>query len=135
MNQDIFKIDTYLTLSSWIKAKKYYLNLNNYRNWHYIVSNNLKKKFKEQYWELLKWKKYNKIEIEYTLYSKDNRKRDKWNVLCIAQKFFLDMMTELWIITDDNDEFIKREIFNSSKKDIDKKWYVEIKIIEIEGGG
>ena len=30
------------------KVKKYYLNLNGYRNWHYQISNKLKILFKEQ---------------------------------------------------------------------------------------
>ncbi len=29
------------------KPKNFYFNLNNYRNWHYQVSNNLKRRYKE----------------------------------------------------------------------------------------
>ena len=102
------------------KKKKYYLNLNNYRNWHYQVSNNIKKEFKNivesQLWLIEKNKigelrNKKNISVLYQVYYWDLRKRDKGNIYSIMQKFFLDSIVELWLIEDDNDNIIWDEIF------------------------
>ena len=103
-----------------IKKKKYYINLNNYRNWHYQVSNNIKKQFqnivKEQIWlieknKLKQLKNKNDISIIYQVYYWDLKKRDKGNIYSIFQKFFLDSLVVNNIIDDDNDNIIWDEIF------------------------
>ena len=110
--------------------KKYYLNLNNYRNWNFIVSNNIKKAFKEkiktqinEVKEQLYWLSINLI---YQLYYWDNRVRDKGNVLSVIQKFFLDALVEYWALQDDNDEYIWDELF---KKPLYDKWKGRVEII------
>lgn len=127
-NVKIIKSPLFIQLSPlW---KKYYINLNNYRNWHFQVSNKIKQKYKEIISEQIKdnifpWK----IQLSYQLFQKDNRRIDKWNILSITQKFFLDSLTENWCIVDDNDKIIDLEVFLPSLKDENKEWYVEIKII------
>jgi Holliday junction resolvase RusA-like endonuclease len=108
----------YLQLSKGVKGKKYYLNLNNYRNWHYIVSNNLKKAYKElMKSELGDLDITGRIEIKFLLIRGDSRKVDRANVLSVHEKFFCDALVELGCIEDDNDKFIVRTIYESGEID------------------
>ena len=114
------KIPLYIEMERKTKKNiKYYLNLNNYRNWHYIINNNIKKKFKENLKEVCTFQADYIEEIHYQLVYWDKRKRDKWNILAIIQKFFLDALTEYWCIPDDNDKYIWKEI---QHKPIYEKW-------------
>jgi len=102
--------DIKVTLPIWIKSgkKKRYLNLNQYRNWHFQVSNNIKKTFKEQVGGNLDFSILGEIEIEYVYYAPDKRKRDLMNVIAVADKFFQDALVEYGCIeTDDTDTVVK----------------------------
>lgn len=102
--------DIQITLPIWIKSgkKKIYLNLNQYRNWHYQVSNNIKKKFKEQVGGNLDFSILGQVEIDYVYYAPDKRKRDLMNVIAVADKFFQDALVETGCIeTDDTDTVVK----------------------------
>jgi len=102
--------DIQITLPIWIKSgkKKRYLNLNQYRNWHYQVSNNIKKKFKEQVGGNLDFSILGQVEIDYVYYAPDKRKRDLMNVIAVADKFFQDALVETGCIeTDDTDTVVK----------------------------
>ncbi len=101
-----------------IRNKNYAINLNQYRNWHYMVETNVKKKYKELITSLLpKGVKYSEIEIEAQLYLKLINKdgsftkiqKDKCNVYTIASKYFLDCLVDNDIIKDDNDFIVKKE--------------------------
>lgn len=97
----------FVTLSNKPGAKKYIINLNQYRNWHYIANNNVKKKYKEAVYGQLYGKMFaTPIEIEFTLYKGSKRKIDRANVLSIHEKFFCDAMVDLGCIEDDNDDYI-----------------------------
>lgn len=104
------------------KNKNYYLNLNNYRNWHYQVSNILKRKFKQQILdEVSRLPNIKKIEsLEYELIVPSKTKRDRMNIYSIVDKFFCDALQEYKIIEDDSDEYIKQFIFKQSKYIKDK---------------
>jgi len=90
------------------QGKKYYINLNHYRNWHYMVNNNLKKKYAELLHEKLPndivFK--NPIELTFILWKKDKRRIDRANPLSIHEKFFCDALVTYGAIPDDNDNFI-----------------------------
>ena len=102
----------FVILSKSAKGKKYHLNLNQYRNWHYIANNNVKKKYKELLSDQLKDLKFEgKIRLTYTLFRDTNRKGDKMNPLCVHDKFFCDALVELDCIPDDTDAFIEDHIF------------------------
>jgi len=89
------------------KIKRYYINLNSYRNWHFIVSNNIKKKYKEAADGQIKDLKFNnKIRLKFVLWKRDKRRIDRANPLSIHEKFFCDALTEAKCIPDDNDDFI-----------------------------
>jgi len=85
------------------KDKRYYLNINGYRNWCYIVNNQIKKKFKNKISSQLIFK-LNKPKIEYKLFYKDKRNRDKMNIITVIDKFFMDALVESNCFKDDNDK-------------------------------
>ncbi len=114
------------------KGKKYYLNLNNYRNWHYIVSNNIKKKYKELLMTELSNLKFKKpIVIKFYLYKGSKRIIDRANILSIVEKFFCDALTRYECIKDDNDKFIEHTEYYTAGIDRDNP-RCEINIIEIK---
>ena len=112
--------------------RKIIINLNNYRNWHYITSNNAKIKFKEEMQSQLEGLKLQTpISITFTLFKKTKRISDRSNVLSIIEKFWCDAMVEHGCIEDDNDNFIKASHYYSGGVDKDNP-RVEVEIIEIK---
>jgi len=96
------------------------LNLNQYRNWHYINSNNAKRAYKESLKPQLENLKFDKpITLHFKLFKGSKRRIDRANVLSIHEKFFCDAMTEYGCIPDDNDEFIKETKYTSGSIDKD----------------
>lgn len=89
------------------KDKRVYLNLNVYRNLHYISNNQAKAIYCEQMKEQLIGVKFEKpISIIFVLFKKDKRKIDRANVLSIVEKFFCDTLVHYGCIEDDNDDYI-----------------------------
>ena len=84
------------------KVRKKWLTLNSYRNWHYKVSNNGKKKFKEDINHLLSFRLNGQVRIDYEYYAPDKRKRDLMNVISVIDKFFQDAMVESGCIEADD---------------------------------
>lgn len=127
-----FTAPPFLVLSKKSGGKRYHINLNNYRNWHFQVSNNLKKKYKEVMNEQLQGIKFTKpIRLIFTMYRPDKRKVDRSNVLCIHEKFFCDALVESGCMPDDNDKFIVETIYRTGT--IDKlNPRIEIEVIEVK---
>lgn len=101
-------------LEMWVKKrKKYYLNLNNYRNRHFIVSNNLKILFKKQIQEQIqnikpiKWQ----IELQFEYFARSKLVGDLENHCIVIQKFLQDTLVENWIIQEDTCYFISKVIY------------------------
>lgn len=126
-----FYAPLYIILAKSLKGKKYYLNLNNYRNWYSTVNNNLKKKYKEIVsLQLKNVKLKTPIEIKFTYIKCQNRKVDRANVLSVHEKFFCDALVEMGCLPDDNDKFITKTTYVSAG--VDKEFgRVEIEITEI----
>jgi len=100
------------------KAKKFALNLNQYRNAHYFTLNNAKKEFERSIKKILKeLPKFKYIELEYILYPKTKHLVDISNVCSIVDKFFSDSLTENGIIKDDNYNFITRITYSFGEID------------------
>ena len=102
------------------KIKRHHINLNNYRNWHHQVSNNIKIKYSDIVAnKLLRYKNKNfpKIKLEFTYYKPTKAKRDRSNILSIHEKFFCDALTKIGFIADDNDDIIKSSFFSSGGLD------------------
>ena len=68
--------------------------MNSYRNWHYQVSNDIKRRFKSDISRKLDFKFDGKIKIDYFYFAPDKRKRDLMNVISVVDKFFQDAMVE-----------------------------------------
>lgn len=127
-----FKAPLAIKLSNSPKAKAYRINLNQYRNWHFQVSNNLKIKYKKLLADQLSGLKINPpVEITFTLFNDSKRRIDRSNVLSIQEKFFCDALVEFGCFPDDNDNYIKRTIYQSGKVD-SKNGRVEIEIKELK---
>lgn len=88
------------------KKKKNYINLNQYRNWHFQLSNKLKIAYKDIAYPQIKDLSFQKISLSFILYKGSNRKLDRSNVLSIHEKFFCDALVESGCIPDDNDDYI-----------------------------
>jgi hypothetical protein len=101
-----------LPLSITLGKKKYYINLNNYRNWHYQVSNKIKGAYhdivKDQTKEGLS---FDKVKLIFVVYYPDKRLRDRSNILSITEKFFCDGLVHCGVIEDDNDNFIESSLY------------------------
>jgi len=91
------------------KAKQWFiLNLNNYRNAHYLVLNRTKINYKAamaNQIQLLPVMDY-PITIHYTIYAKTRRKLDIDNVVSIHKKYFQDALVEMERIEDDDFDWI-----------------------------
>ncbi len=100
--------------------KNYWLTLNNYRNWHFQVSNNVKKKFKKMITDQLDFEIKGQVKIQYYYYSPNNAVRDLMNVTSVIDKFFQDALVEngcieaddLSIVPEVNCKFVKLDRSN-----------------------
>ena len=89
------------------KGKRYYLNLNNYRNWHYQTSNAIKTKYCESLESILKDVKLSTpIELHFILWNGSKRKIDRANIISIVEKNLCDALTHYKCIEDDSDDYI-----------------------------
>jgi len=103
-----------------VPDKKVIINLNNYRNWHHIISNDAKKMYKTSIMSQIEGKAFREpIRLKFQLYRGSNRKTDKANVLSIHEKFFCDALVECGCITDDSDEYIEDQYY--AKTEFDKE--------------
>ena len=96
------------TTKSHTTKGKFILNLNNYRNCHFLKLNKAKKEYARIVKDRIKVKK--KIEtanLEYTYYAKTKRKIDVANPCSVIDKFTCDALTEIGLWQDDNSKVIK----------------------------
>lgn len=90
--------------------RSFYLNLNIYRNAHYMILNNAKEKYKELVQAAIGNLKLSfppPYQFSYTIYPGSNRKFDLANPLPIIQKFCDDALIELGVIPDDSFKIIR----------------------------
>ena len=112
--------------------QKYIINLNNYRNWNFIVNNQIKKAYSEVAKDKVQDLKFNlPIDLKFTLWKRDNRLIDRANPLCIHEKFTCDALVEYGCIPDDNDKFIHSTHYYTGGFDRDDP-RVEIEIKEVD---
>ena len=118
------------------KKRKFFLNLNLYRNNYMHTNNNIKKEYARIAHSFLpQWDvPMQEIELEYVLFLPDKRKRDISNVLSIVDKFFCDALTTHKLIPDDNYEHLKKVVYKYGGFDPDGKGYVNITIKEVDNG-
>lgn len=110
------------------------MNINNYRNLHYMLLN----KAKVVFTELLEAKVselpiFKRIKIRYTLFTATKRKCDVANVCSIVDKFFCDVLTKTGRIKDDNYDYLPEVIYKFGGVDSDNpRVLAEIKEIPNE---
>jgi len=93
-----------------MKPKRYYINMNTYRNLHHSINGRLKKLYLEAVREQLEGIKIETpCEIIYRVIKPTKRRLDKMNVISVTSKYLLDAITELGCWEDDNDDFVKTE--------------------------
>ena len=89
------------------KEKRFYVNLNIYRNAHHFTLNSAKVTFKEIVQDQIdRLPLLNRIKLHYRVFAPSNRKIDTMNVGSIADKFFCDALVESGKISDDNYDFV-----------------------------
>ena len=104
---DSFTVDIPLYLETGVKKKKrHYLNLNQYRNWPFHQSNNLKKEFKRVITPMIPDVYYERFTVTYTVYLPNKLKRDISNICSVVDKFFVDALVELKKVPEDNYEHL-----------------------------
>jgi Holliday junction resolvase RusA-like endonuclease len=128
----ILECPTYVVLPMKTKKdKKISINLNTYRNLHFLVESKAKKLFKEIMRKQLEGIEIQTpVEVSYKVYKASNRRLDKMNVISITSKYLMDAITEFGCWEDDDDTNIKKEILLPTE--VDKKnprIVVEIKSI------
>lgn len=89
------------------KKSDFILNLNDYRNAHFLVLNKAKVTFGERVRPLLKdLPAMDQCSLEYTLYPATRRKCDVSNICSIVDKFFSDTLVDAGKLIDDNYEVV-----------------------------
>ena len=118
------------------KKKKYYLNLNIYRNKVGFLMNNTKIEFKRIVGPLIPDVYYEKFEVEYELFLPDTRHRDISNVLSIVDKYFCDVFVglkgEKGHAPDDSYHYLEKVTYKLGGFDEEKVGYVNITVKEVE---
>jgi len=117
----ILECPTYVVLPMKTKKdKKISINLNTYRNLHFLVESKAKKLFKEIMRKQLEGIEIQTpVEVSYKVYKASNRRLDKMNVISITSKYLMDAITEFGCWEDDDDTNIKKEILLPTE--VDKK--------------
>lgn len=116
--------------SSKRKMEIYKINLNFYRNYHYTKNNKIKKMYMNMMEPQLKGVRFNNpIDIIFRLQKKDKRRLDRSNILSIVEKYFCDALVHHGCIDDDNDNFIRRTIYETGRTNNEDQ-HVEIIITE-----
>jgi len=101
--------------------KKYYLNLNGYRNWQFQLNNQLKKLFKITVAEDIR--KLSRVDnvckVTYTIYYSTKRAFDIDNIGSVITKFTHDALVEFEILEDDNYNFVNEIVYKFGGVDKD----------------
>lgn len=112
------------------KKKPFAINMNVFRNASSFLikaaDTNFRAYVKESYPELLKLK-FKEVELQYTIYFGNKRRRDLMNVGAVVDKFLCDALQELGVIDDDNYEVISKVVFIAEKDIGNERIEVEIK--------
>ena len=112
------------------KDKRIYLNLNYFRNLHYVVNNQAKAIYCSQMRKQLKGLVLKTpIVLTFILYRKDKRKGDRANPLSICEKFFCDALVYWKCLKDDTDEYIESSHYYTGEVDRENP-RVEIEVAE-----
>ena len=100
------------------KDKRIALNLNTYRNLHYLTNNHVKVAYCKAMNKQLSGVTFETpIALQFDLFKQSRRKTDRSNILCIVEKFFCDALVHYGCIPDDNDEYITSSFYTTVEID------------------
>ncbi len=99
------------------KPRRFYFNLNNYRNWHFQVCNKVKAAYKEIMTPKVLGLTVKRAGLHFMLHRGDKRKVDRANILSIHEKFFCDALVELGCMVDDDDSRIEYTHYTTGQID------------------
>lgn len=101
------------------KNKKWHLNLNNYRNSHYLTLNAVKKNFKQEVCSQLEGIPFidEPVKVMYKVFPPNKRLFDVSNVCSVIDKFFCDALTESNIWSDDNYTIVQEVVYQVGEID------------------
>jgi hypothetical protein len=117
--EGVYKLYAPLYVPKNKKGDKAFINLNNYRNWHYQASNTYKKKYKDLMQDQInELPTLNSIALEIHIYARDKRLFDIGNIGSIQEKFFLDAVVESNKLVDDDYTYVPET--HTYFKEIDK---------------
>lgn len=119
------------------KPKLFAMNLNQYRNTNYRTLHFAKRQYCEMVRFLvlsdygLKYPKFNKVKLKYTLYRKTQIKCDIANVCSVVDKFACDALVKLDILPEDNYNHVIEVTYKWGGIIKDDE-YVTLEITEVE---
>lgn len=100
------------------KKKKFYLNLNGYRNAHFRVLHKAKKDFHDLVKsDLLKLPIMKAVELTFILFPGSRANRDTANVCSVVEKFFCDSLVECGRLEDDNYTVVLQTLYQFGEVD------------------
>lgn len=104
--------------------KRYWLTMNNYRNWHYQISNKIKVEFKsivEPQVSILPdlSMMWGQIHLHYIYFPPNRAARDLMNVVSVVDKFFQDALVECGKLEDDDLSIVPSVSCNADSIDTD----------------
>jgi hypothetical protein len=100
------------------KKKDFLINLNQYRNAHFLTLNRAKILFKEAiHDQLVKLPVFETVEFKYFLFPGSLHELDTNNICSIADKFFSDALVEAGKLEDDNYRFLTKSTFEFASVD------------------
>jgi hypothetical protein len=119
-----------MPLFIYVGSKKFKLNFNQYHLWFHKRRNAVKQQYTNEVYYHIRNLKLKKIKLEFTFFPPDKRRRDRFNMIALHDKFFCDALVKFECIPDDNDNYIESQLYKTGEiSKINPK--VEIKIIEI----
>lgn len=103
------------------KDKKWYLNLNNYRNTHFLTLSIVKKVFTESVYSQMEGIPFidYPIKLTYKIYPASKRLFDVSNVCSIIDKFFCDALTTHNKLIDDSYQIVQEVVYKVGEIDRD----------------
>lgn len=107
----MFYVDIPWTLPVKHKGRDFRLNLNDYRNAHYQVLASAKRTFNylmmKELANIRHVCKFDCIQVDYLLYPKTKGRIDGNNIIAVVDKFFMDSLQDMGIISDDDVHHVK----------------------------
>lgn len=112
--------------------KSFSLNLNQYRNTHFLVLNKAKNNYSDLMLpKIQEIEPMEQVELFYTLYPATRHKQDIMNVCSIVDKFFCDVLVKGGVIPDDTYEQIPKTHYSFGEIDKENP-RVEIEIRKLK---